>query len=446
MSALLLCIVAFAATVWAAKRSLGWGLIAVAVTGYFYGILRANFTSAASHFIFDASVAGLYLAYGSKFFDSKDHGRTSKLRMWTAILIAWPCLLCLLPFQPLMVSLVGLRGNVFFLPLLLIGSSLREEDLRKLTNGLAILNLAALAVGLAEYFLGIERFFPRSEVTAIMYNSGDVAGGNYRIPSLFTSAHAYAGTMVATLPYLFGAWTLPGKSRTKQLLLLSMGAALVGVLLASTRTYVVIALLFVLAATFSGSLSMRKRLVWIAAIVLVGALAMTNERFQRFKSLDSELMMDRIAGSVNRSFLEILMEYPMGNGLGGGGTSMPYFLQGQVRNPVSNESEYARIVAEQGLIGFALWIGFILWCVTRRTAFVEHPWRPARRLIWFWYAFSFVSVAIGLGMLTAIPETFFFLLSVGWAVVLPRPEPPIQPMVAFRKQTPRHQLRPVYGK
>ena len=60
---------------------------------------------------------------------------------------------------------------------------------------------------------------------------------------------------------------------------------------------------------------------------------MHNERWQRYKELDSQSVEDRISGSVNRSFLEVLVEYPMGNGLGGGGTSIPYFLASQVRNP-----------------------------------------------------------------------------------------------------------------
>ena len=56
----------------------------------------------------------------------------------------------------------------------------------------------------------------------------------------------------------------------------------------------------------------------------------------------------------------------MGNGLGGGGTSMPYFLESQVRHPVQIENEYGRIMLEEGLPGLALWLGLILWTVTRR--------------------------------------------------------------------------------
>ena len=431
MSAILLCVLAFVATFWAAKRSLGRGLVAVAVVGYAYGILRANFLDPASHFIFDASLTGLYLAYGSRFFVEKNEGQNSALRVWTALLIAWPCLVCLLPFQPLMVSLVGLRGNIFFLPVLLIGSRLKNEDLREFIFGVAVLNLVALGFGIAEYFRGIEPYFPRSEVTAIMYASGDVAGGHFRIPSIFTSAHAYAGTMVCTIPYLFGAWSQPtGKSHTKLIFLLGMVAAFAGVLLSSTRVNFVNAAYLTLVVTLTTKLSFRKRLLWGLAIAAIAVLTLTNERFQRFKTLDSSFVVERVGGSVNRNFLEILFEHPMGNGLGGGGTSTPYFLQGLVRNPIGIENEYGRILAEQGVIGLLLWISFIGWCAVRRTPFRPHAWLATRRLLWFGYMFYFLTAAIGIGMLTAIPQTFFLLLSIGWTTVVPVEERSVRPYAA----------------
>src|SRR5579864_3429535 len=108
MLTIVICVLAFIGAFWATKRSVGAGLIAVAAVGYFYGILRANLLTATSHFIFDASLTGLYLAYGSHFFTKTDH-TNSKLRLWAALLIIWPCMICFLPFQTLMVSIVGLR-------------------------------------------------------------------------------------------------------------------------------------------------------------------------------------------------------------------------------------------------------------------------------------------------------------------------------------------------
>src|SRR5579863_5548601 len=116
MIALVLCVVALAVCYWAGRRSLGQGLVALLVFGYFYGILRANLLTTFSHFIFDAGLLGLYLSQKWSSTDPKEAQRLRTVQLWTGILIAWPVLLVLMPFQPWLVSLVGLRGNVFFIP------------------------------------------------------------------------------------------------------------------------------------------------------------------------------------------------------------------------------------------------------------------------------------------------------------------------------------------
>jgi hypothetical protein len=162
------------------------------------------------------------------------------------------------------------------------------------------------------------------------------------------------------------------------------------------------------------------RLISCAAIAAVVLLALSNERLQRFTSLsDTESVADRIQGSVNRTFFEIMIEYPMGNGLGGGGTSIPSFLEGQVVKPIAIESEYGRILLEQGIIGLLLWIGFIFWFVTCSRASLRSDWIVARRLTWVGCTVSFGLSMLGTGMLTAIPATALMLLGIGWVMVPP---------------------------
>jgi len=331
-------------------------------------------------------------------------------------------LMLLMPFQPLLVSIVGLRGNMFFLPAVFLGTRLRSEDLRRLAFGFAVLNLVALGFAVAEYFKGIEPFFPYGPMTITMYNSMDSGGAN-RIPSLFQNAHTYAGVMVFTIPLLFGQWAISAGARwRKMLLLLGMGAAFLGVLMAATRQGIITAAMLVVIASVSGKLGPIKRLVFAAAIVAVVWSAMHNERWQRYKDLDSDTVQDRIAGSVNRTFWEVLVEYPVGNGLGGGGTSIPYFLASQVNRPVGVESEYCRILLEQGIVGLLLWIGFIFWFVTNRVAFVKDDWFNGRRMAWYLCVLSFMIGALGMGMLSSIPNTFMLLMTVGWTAVSPIPE------------------------
>jgi hypothetical protein len=279
--------------------------------------------------------------------------------------------------------------------------------------------VVALGFAGAEYFLGVPRFFPYSPVTEIIYASGDVAGGFLRIPSIFSSAHAFGGTMVASMPFLIGLWAGTQKPIYRLLGLIAIPAALVGVLMSATRQNFVFGSLMVVFTLLAIPMKGTHRLFFLLILGVVAYIALSNARFQRFKTLDDkEYLATRIAGSVNRNFWEILSEYPMGNGLGGGGTSMPYFLQGQVRNPIGMENEYARILAEQGIVGFLIWLSFLVWVFSRvRITFAKGPWAIPRRLLWGFIATAFGTAWIGTGLLTSIPLTVLLIMGTGWMVV-----------------------------
>ncbi len=419
MIALLVCVAAFTACFWAGRRSLGQGLVTLLAFGYFYGILRANLLTAFSHFIFDAGLLGLYASF--RWSSPADAQRSKAARFWTILLVIWPIVLVPLPFQPLLISLVGLRGAIFFIPLLLLGSRLKSKDLLELSLGLAVLDFVAIAFAGAEYFLGVERFFPISPVTQIMYASRDVAGGFLRIPSIFSSAAAFGGMMIGTIPFLVGLWTGGEKHVHRLIGLAAIPAALLGVLMSATRSNFIYGSAIIAFLFFRIRLSGGQRMIFILVMGVVAYAALSNARFQRFKSLDNtEYVSDRIAGSVNRGFFEILLEYPMGNGLGGGGTSIPYFLQGEVRNPIGMENEYARILGEQGVIGLLLWLGFLVWFYQGMpVAFANGPWATTRRLTWCLVAIGFGTAWIGTGLLTSIPGTVLIMIGAGWTTVPP---------------------------
>ena len=272
--------------------------------------------------------------------------------------------------------------------------------------------------------MGLTRFFPYSAVTALIYGSLDVAGGFYRIPATFVTSHGYGGMMVATIPFLIGIWDQSVNGKIRLLALLGTAAALIGVLLSATRLNFAIGVVLVGVAIWNGRMKASRRAVFALLIVGMMVLALKNERLTRFKSLsDSDYVEERISGSVNRGFLEILIEYPLGNGLGGGGTSIPYFLQGLVRNPISMENEYARILSEQGVIGLLLWIGFLVWFFSRfKAVFGKGPWATGRRLILVLTISELITGLIGTGMLTAIPGTAMLLLGIGFVATPMRSE------------------------
>lgn len=444
MLAIALCFLAFIACYLAGRRSLGLGLVMLFTCGYFYGILRANLLTTFSHFIFDAGLFGLYLSPCWRRSDSTDRKRSDPVKWWLLILMVWPILIVLLPFQPLLVSLVGLRGNIYFIPLLLLGARLKGKDIIQLSAGLAVLDLIAVGFGGAEYFLGVERFFPLSPVTFIMYSSNDVQGGFLRIPATFINAHAFGAMMVATIPFLIGLWTGTQNRLFRVLALISVPAALVGVLMSATRLNFIFGSAMIAFALFKTQMKPRQKFLLVLIIAAVGAAGLINVRFQRFKTLeDTDYISDRIAGSVNRGFWEILTEYPMGNGLGGGGTSIPYFLEGQVRNPIGMENEYARILSEQGIIGLLLWLCFLGYFVHRsRNAFAEGAWSMTKRLTWCMAAFGFGTAWIGTGLLTSIPETVLLMIGMGWVLIPPEAASQVP---AFRSRTSSERSKRVYA-
>src|SRR5690606_22258845 len=138
------------------------------------------------------------------------------------------------------------------------------------------------------------------------------------------------------------------------LLSLAIIASLLGVFMAAARTHMITAALLVAVVTFSGRLRAGQSVKWVIAVALVGYVVSGEERLQRFTTLqDTTYIAERWAGSVNENFFEAIRAYPMGNGLAGGGTSVPYFLQTS-RSPLVMENEYARIGIEQGLPGLTL--------------------------------------------------------------------------------------------
>lgn len=428
MLSIILCVLAFASSYFAGRKSLVGGLVAVFGVGYLYGILRANLPETASHFIFDSAVLGLYFTQLPRAIARARQHEHQMLRIWVALLIAWPCLLFLIPIQDYLVQLVGLRGNIFLLPFILIGARLESRDVHRLVLCVAVLNLVAVAFACAEYGWGVERFFPRNAVTEVIYSSqvdenfqdpDRVAG--LRIPATFSSAHAFAGVMVLTTAFLIGMWMQrDGRTRWQnRLLITAIVASILAVFMAAARSPVIILFLMLGVITVSGRLKPNLWLLWLVMLVSIGWVVLSEQRLQRFTTLkDTDFIGDRFYWSVNENILGVAVEYPMGNGLGGGGTSMPYFLHGRVRAPtVYLENEYARIMLEQGVPGLCLWLAFIIWVFMRKEVPRSDPWHFARRLLRVASVAFFASGLIGIGLLTSVPGTCLLLLSIGWIAV-----------------------------
>ena len=412
-----LCLLSFAVCYVAARRSLVAGLLTTLAIGYVFGIIRANLPEPTSYFIFDAGVLGLYAAQLFRPMTRAMKLRVEGLQMWIELLIFWALVTFFFPLQDLLVRLVGLRASIFLLPFLLFGARLVPEERYKLALGLAVLNVLALVFGSAEFLIGVPEFFPRNSVTRIIYLSKDLVGYTaYRIPACFSNAHSYAGAMVITIPLVAGALLQRRKQQWHfYLLVTGLGAALLGVLLSAARLHFIVAAVLVVVLTFSIKSRISYAFGWMVILGTVALFASGDARLQRITELkDPDLITERVGWSVNMNFFEFAAKYPFGNGLGGGGSSIPYFLQDRLKNPVLMENDYARIMLEQGIPGLLLWIAFIIWLFAHRRGDLSDSWYQGRRLAWWATMITFGTGLIGTGLFTSIPQSGLLLINAGW--------------------------------
>jgi hypothetical protein len=222
--------------------------------------------------------------------------------------------------------------------------------------------------------------------------------------------------MVVGIPLLGGALLQKNKQQWQiYLLVTGLAAAVLGVLLSATRLNFVVVAVLIVVLTFSIKSRISYAFGWIVILLAIGLFVSGEARLQRVAELkDTQMITERIGWSVNMGFFELAARYPFGNGLGGGGSSIPYFLQDRLKYPVLMENEYARIMLEQGIFGLLLWIAFIIWLYARGKGDASDPWREGRRLAWWACLILFGTGLIGIGLFVSIPATCLLLINAGW--------------------------------
>jgi hypothetical protein len=391
------------------------------VWGYFYGILKAHYIGSNGLFIFDASTVGLYLGLltnGRVFALSY---RFQMILPWVLAMIAWPIFISIIPIQHYVVQVIGLRGNIFWLPMILVGFVIQPNEKTKLVLAMAVLNIISLGFAVGEFVLGVEYFVPENEVTRIVYNSNDLKDGAKRIPSIFVNAHSYSLFMTATIPWILGE--ILGRRRNAlikvaslPILIAGLVSALLGVFMAGPRQPVVVLGLILVLIIFSGRFNLAFLVITGLSGAIVGYFVAQDERMQRFTQLqDLESVQARIQSSISMDFVDVMMSYPMGNGMGAGGTSLPSFAQDLLTNAVLLENEYARIMLEQGVPGLFLFLAFCTWYMLRQASRKDVDFN-LKSYVRYSVFVSIATAFIGVGLMTSIPGTAFLFLGIGYSI------------------------------
>src|SRR5688572_28491379 len=205
--------------------------------------------------------------------------------------------------------------------------------------------------------------------------------------------------MVMSIAVIAGAWVQPHYGKWQgRLMSAALLMAMLGVFMSATRVNALILFVLVITTVFSGRLPGAYRFRYLIVLAAVGYLVAGQERMQRCTTLqDPEFLSERLVGSVNLTFVELARRYPMGNGLGGGRTSVPYFLQNRIRNVVTMENEYARILLELGVPGLLIWAAFLVWVFTRPNVRRTDMFYFGRRLAYVACGCSFAMGLIAVG-------------------------------------------------
>src|SRR5207249_2985593 len=118
-------------------------------------------------------------------------------------------------------------------------------------------------------------------------------------------------------------------------------AAGLGVFLSASRMSAILLAVSMIGVFTSLRLKASHRAGIVVLLLVVAWIVGKEERLQRFTTLaDTDFVVKRIGWSVNYTFVDVLMNYPMVNGLGGGGTRSPYFLQDRLHDPAPRENKY----------------------------------------------------------------------------------------------------------
>jgi len=195
-----------------------------------------------------------------------------------------------------------------------------------------------------------------------------------------------------------------------------VAAAVGGILMCAARLPIILFGVMMVVGWVVARFHLGIGVVAVGLAAVGAAVAGTDERLQRAATLeDTEYVSERVQGSANVSFFELMRDYPAGAGMGSSfGTSIPYFLADRAPVAIGLENEYSRILVDQGLVGMGLWLAFLVWLLHRPPPVrLDVPWGLAAVFMYALVLTNWLTAFIGSGTLSSIPGSVLLLTQMG---------------------------------
>jgi hypothetical protein len=301
-------------------------------------------------------------------------GVSNSIKVLIACSIAWT----LLPFDvPWIIKLCALRGWCFSPIMFLLG-----YHLFRTVRHIEIMIWAIMLCGLGTATYG-NFFQSEEEIRAMMKANpelefklignfyGTATGSEFRRFSTFVSAAVFGVTMSGCTQFAISRFFLDGCSLIERAILLTIGGLCAySVVLSGSRTSM---LLMVLSLVLTGLIrGGRFGFLFLpgtlVAALYYGIVKGTSAASERFSTLlDFETVFGRFY-IVFSPALRLLIEAPLGHGLGKSGHGVPAIFGTLVREftPISIDGDLGKLVVDLGVIGIFIY-GFMLYYGCRDT-------------------------------------------------------------------------------
>ena len=335
----------------------------------------------------------------------------------------------------LAVALVGAKTWLFYIPLLAITAALlrSDEDLTRLLRSMVVLVPVPCVVGLVQYFASsayghedaITAFYGADAAAAATqgFSSFDYGGTLYRLPSTFVSVAHYFGYIEHSLVPAYAVLRCdPSKAWRRYAVMVILLLIAAGFLSGARSAFIFVPLLLVLILVIDRVIV--GAMTWVAIIpaLFVTVLGLAGiDPLVVFQQVQ-DLAQLNAKGLVLRSMIDAMRDYPLGLGTGMSTIAARHVL-GADSQLVLFESQFAKTVAELGLIGLAallaVFVATLVLAWRGRQATAGLRWGSAGAAFAAYYIVMPLHALKG-WPLDWEPANIYFWMFAAMAVMLPR--------------------------